>query len=212
MSSASGAEAGDDRGWHLRRLGYAPTPAPPVDPRVPWDEAARPSAPEPGPDVVFPAPPAGQHLVQVHDHFRAELDRVHDVLAQVREGRAGVGAARDAVQQVALRADSWVVGGICQRYCLGVTQHHTLEDGAVFPGLAAHQPDLAPVLGRLRAEHVVIHDLIEGVDAALVALAGQPGDLAAVDEAVRVLSAALLSHFSYEERELVGPLSRYGFG
>ena len=68
------------------------------------------------------------------------------------------------------------------------------------------------MLGRLRAEHVVIHDLIEGVDAALVALAGQPGDLAAVDEAVRVLSAALLSHFSYEERELVGPLSRYGFG
>ena len=37
------------------------------------------------------------------------------------------------------------------------------------------------------------------------------GDLTAVDAAVDALSSALLSHFAYEERELVGPLSRHGF-
>ncbi len=32
-----------------------------------------------------------------------------------------------------------------------------------------------------------------------------------MDAAVEALSSALLSHFAYEERELVGPLSRHGF-
>jgi hypothetical protein len=32
-----------------------------------------------------------------------------------------------------------------------------------------------------------------------------------VQAAVDALTEALLSHFGYEERELVGPLSRHGF-
>jgi hypothetical protein len=38
-----------------------------------------------------------------------------------------------------------------------------------------------------------------------------PDDLAAVDAAVETLAETLLSHFAYEERELLAPLARHGF-
>jgi hypothetical protein len=62
----------------------------------------------------------------------------------------------------------------------------------------------------LEQEHRTIHDVLEGVDQALVALVDGSGDLALVRGAVDLLSDALLSHLSYEERELVEPLARLG--
>jgi hypothetical protein len=38
-----------------------------------------------------------------------------------------------------------------------------------------------------------------------------PADLGPVTETIDVLTDTLLSHFAYEERELVGPLARHGF-
>jgi hypothetical protein len=46
---------------------------------------------------------------------------------------------------------------------------------------------------------------------ALVRLAADPVDHAPVTDAVDQLTETLLSHFAYEERELVAPLARYGF-
>ena len=154
---------------------------------------------------------AGQHLVDVHDHFRQELTQLRELLDQVRAGVAGAGAAREHLQTVALRANNWTFGSYCQAYCLGVTQHHSLEDAAMFPGLRVKESGLAGVLDRLAQEHLVIHDLLEAVDRALVTLATDPEAHEPVQAAVDLLTAALLSHFSYEERELIGPLSRFGF-
>jgi hemerythrin-like domain-containing protein len=120
-------------------------------------------------------------------------------------------SARGRYLPAALRANNWTFGSFCQAYCLGVTQHHSLEDAAVFPNLRAKEPALAAVLDRLGHEHVVIHDLLESVDRALVGLARDPEAHDPVQAAVDLLAAALLSHFAYEERELVGPLSRLGF-
>lgn len=49
------------------------------------------------------------------------------------------------------------------------------------------------------------------MDRALVEFISQPDDFAPLQEAVDVLTDVLLSHLSYEERELVEPLARYGF-
>ena len=68
-----------------------------------------------------------------------------------------------------------------------------------------------PVIDRLAQEHVVIHDVLEGVDRALVALIEDPGRLTELQRAVDVLTDTLLSHLSYEEQNLVEPLARYGF-
>jgi hypothetical protein len=76
--------------------------------------------------------------------------------------------------------------------------------------LRAADPALAPVLDRLAAEHHAIHEVLERVDRALVALVSAPGGLAELRAAVDLLSDALLSHLSYEERELVEPLARFG--
>jgi hemerythrin-like domain-containing protein len=68
------------------------------------------------------------------------------------------------------------------------------------------------VLARLGAEHEAIAEILERVDRALVALvASEPDAMDRVRAAVDLITDAMASHFSYEERELVEPLARLGF-
>jgi hemerythrin-like domain-containing protein len=117
---------------------------------------------------------------------------------------------------MSLRQNNWTLGAYCQSYCGFVNGHHSLEDASVFPHLRRAEPAAAPVLDRLSDEHVVIHGLLDEVDRALVALVRHEDDpdegaLDAVEESLRTLGERLLSHLSYEERELRGPLARHGF-
>ena len=190
-----------------------------------WDESTRPSGPAPDPDRIYTAHQraAGQHLVDVHDHLRAELRQLRDLVEQVTTGAAEVDGARSHINTMTIRQNNWTVGTYCESYCRVVTTHHTLEDISVFPHLRRADPDLAPVIDRLAEEHVAIHDVLERVDRALVAFvagAAGPGDAAgaagpdgakALTAAVDLLTDTLLSHLSYEERELLEPLSRLGF-
>ena len=89
--------------------------------------------------------------------------------------------------------------------------HHGLEDQAIFPYLKNADDRLAPVVDRLEAEHLVVHDLLVRLDTALVDLLREPDDLSGLADALDVLSDALLSHLAYEERELLEPLARLGF-
>lgn len=82
----------------------------------------------------------------------------------------------------------------------------------MFPGLRNRDDLLAPVLDRLEVEHRAIHDVLEGVDQALVAFVSVDDGMAELRAAVDLLSDALLSHLAYEERELVEPLARWGSG
>ena len=194
-------------------LGVAPTadPGARLSASLPWDEAARPSAPEVGgPAYTDRGRQVSRHLVDVHDALRAELEKVRDIVDQVVEGARDIGSARSAINQMSLRQNDWTLGGYCQAYCRIVTQHHSLEDEGIFPHLRRSEPALAPVVDRLVEEHHVIHEVLEGVDQALVALVASPGDHARLREAVDLMTDTLLSHFSYEERELLGPLARHG--
>ena len=111
-----------------------------------------------------------------------------------------------------IRQNHWTLGTFCESYCRVVTQHHTLEDRGVFPHIQRSEPALAPVIERLEEEHETIAELLERVDQALVGLVSSKDDgIAGVDRAVAILNDALLSHFSYEERELIEPLARLGF-
>jgi hypothetical protein len=178
----------------------------------PWDESDRPSAPPPDPARTYTAAElaSGQHLVDVHDHLRAELSQVRDVLAQVLSGETDPATARSHINATAMRQNNWTLGAFCQGYCRLVTTHHTLEDVAMLPRLKVAEPSLWPVVDRLEEEHRVIHDVLEELDAALVEYVRQPGDHGRLQDAVDVLTDTLLSHLAYEERELVEPLSRLG--
>ncbi|MFY1634746.1 LLM class flavin-dependent oxidoreductase [Solwaraspora sp. WMMB335] len=176
-----------------------------------WDESARPSAPPPDPSLIYrPAQrAAGQHLIDVHDHLRSELRTVRDLVGQVAAGTMSAGGARAHINTMAMRQNNWTLGAYCESYCRVVTTHHTIEDISMLPQLRRADPGLAPVIDRLSEEHHVIHDVLERVDRALVALVSEPDRIGEVQAAVDLLTDALLSHLSYEERELVEPLARF---
>ena len=178
-----------------------------------WDEGTRPSGPAPPAGAVYSrrGRVIGGHLIEVHDHLRAELARVRDLVRQVREGAADAASARSAINDMTMRQNDWALGAYCASYCRFVTGHHMLEDEAVFPHLRASEADLGPVLDRLADEHKIIHHVLNDVDQALVDHLRNPADFAGLQQAVDILTDTLLSHLAYEEAQLVEPLARHGF-
>ncbi|MFN8077582.1 MAG: LLM class flavin-dependent oxidoreductase [Kineosporiaceae bacterium] len=187
---------------------------------MPWDESTRPTAPPAPADAAYTSrqQAAGRHLVDIHDHLRSELTQVRDVVDQVLAGTADPALARDEINRTALRQNDWTLGAFCASYCRVVTTHHTIEDQHMFPALRRVVAGIDPVIDRLEAEHHVIHDVLTGLDDALVAFVtsqhrpeGDPQASAAaarLRSAVDLLTDTLLSHLSYEERELVEPIAR----
>jgi hemerythrin-like domain-containing protein len=178
-----------------------------------WDESQRPSRPPSAEPVAYSelGRAVGQHLVDVHDHLRGELAQLRDLIEALRRGAVDASQARAFVSQMTIRQNNWTVGAYCASYCRLLTQHHSMEDIAVFPHLRSSDPELGPVLDRLAEEHLVIHGVLETIDRAFVEFLASPGDFAAIDAAIDALDRTLLSHLSYEESQLVEPLARHGF-
>jgi hemerythrin-like domain-containing protein len=197
------------------RLGLTPTPddGTRLSAALLWDESTRPHRAPSGEGVAYSdaGRQTGQHLIDVHDMLRRELSELRTLVTQVRDGALDAGAARSALNEMAMRQNDWTLGAFCARYCNAVARHHGLEDDAVFPHLASSDASLAPVIDRLADEHLVIHAAIEGVDRALVHHINNRDDFEQLQRALDVLTDTLLSHLSYEEHELVEPLARLGF-
>ena len=196
---------------------FTPTPTP--DPRTRrssrqvWDESARPVAP-PAPAGYVYAPNAeaiGNHLTDVHGNLRRELVKILGLLEQVKTGAVPISQARSALSEMTMRQANWNLGAYCAAYCTRLTRHHGIEDESIFPHLRGADAGLAPVIDRLEQEHVIIHEVTEGVDQALVDLVRKKDDFTGLQAAMDILSDSLLSHLAYEEQQLSEPLARYGF-
>lgn len=201
--------------WQEEATGLAVHPTPDDGTRLSdqaaWDESTRPTFPVPAEArYTLQQQAAPQHLIDVHDALRAELDRLRDIVDQVARGQLEVGPARSAINRMTLRQNAWTLGAYCEQYCRVVTGHHTLEDRSVFPHLRS-VPGAAPVIDRLVEEHEIIAELLEHVDRALVRLVTADGGVSGLQEVLDLLTDALLSHLSYEERELLHPLAQRGF-
>ena len=180
-----------------------------------WDEADRPTGPARDPARAYTAQEQadGGQLIEVHNALRAELDQIFDLIDQVAAGTMNAATARSHLNEMTMRQNNWTLGTYCESYCRVVTMHHTLEDQSLFPQLRQRDPRLAPVIERLQAEHRVIHDVLDGVDRALVAFVStddRDAALSGLRAAADLLSDSLRSHLSYEERELVEPIARLG--
>lgn len=196
-------------------VGVRATPPPEVRlaARTVLDEGSRPQAPVvAGRTYTAGERGAAQHLVDIHDHLRGELDEVRSLVRQVLASAASPAAARSQINVMTVRQQNWSLGAYCQSYCRILTGHHSLEDVAMLPHLRSAQPELAPVVDRLETEHRVIHDVLEELDRALVRYVAEPDQGAALQEAVDLLTDTLLSHLSYEEHQLIEPLARHGYG
>jgi alkanesulfonate monooxygenase SsuD/methylene tetrahydromethanopterin reductase-like flavin-dependent oxidoreductase (luciferase family) len=200
----------------VRSDGFTVVPTPPPAVRRSavqlLDESERPTGPALDPTRTYTPYQlsSGQHLIEVHDHLRAELEQIRDLVEQVAAGSLGVGQARSHINTMTMRQNNWTLGTYCESYCRLVTTHHSIEDASLFPHLRRADPELVPVVDRLQQEHLIIHDVLEGVDKALVALVDGSGTIDGLRAAVDLLDDTLLSHLSYEERELVEPLARLG--
>jgi alkanesulfonate monooxygenase SsuD/methylene tetrahydromethanopterin reductase-like flavin-dependent oxidoreductase (luciferase family) len=168
--------------------------------------------------ITVEAPPRtgpgdGDHLVAVHDHLRAELAQVRDLVDQVERGHIDAGRARNVISTMTMRQNDWTLGTYCESYCRLVTMHHSIEDHSMYPRLRAAEPALGPAIDRMVEEHLEIHGLLDDVDRALVGLVSDPSvGLDGVRTALGRLSESLLAHLRYEEDQLVEPLNRLGFG
>jgi Luciferase-like monooxygenase/Hemerythrin HHE cation binding domain len=214
-SGTAPAVAAAPRGDGAQPFSVTPTPdSPRTSAETAWDEATRPAGPAPAPERRYTPDQqaAGQHLIDVHDGLRAELSRLRDMVGQVAAGHRNPAAVRSFINRMTIRQNSWTLGAFCASYCRIVAGHHTLEDRSIFPHLRNADTDLAPVIDRLEQEHEVIADLLERVDRAMLALVtDEDGGMAKAQAVMDLFTDALLSHLSYEERELVEPLARLGF-
>jgi hemerythrin superfamily protein len=197
---------------------FAVTPTPDDGTRLSsetaWDEAARPRGPvaDPSRTYTLTQQATGKHLIDVHDALRAELEQLRELIAQLSGGNLDPQSVRSYMNRMTIRQNNWTLGVYCASYCRIVAGHHSLEDTSVFPHLKGREPELDPVIDRLAAEHEVIANLLERIDAALIALVeSKPNAIKEVTAAVDLLTDAMRSHLSYEEEELVEPLARFGF-
>ena len=154
----------------------------------------------------------GLHLRQVHDHLRDNMKTLGKLIERANAGavsRAEIAAETD---DLAMVANYRRFGNLCGQHCQIVNTHHSIEDYAVFPALAEQGPAFKAIADRLRAEHVVVHDLLERLVEALNALASEPTPARFEDARTvyHALERVLLSHLGWEEDAMGDALGYFG--
>lgn len=178
-------------------------------PNALFREEDRPHLPKNAEGEITPAGRiSSQTLVQIHDHLRSELAEIVRLATDVAENRVDAAVARSQLNRMTLRQNYWTLGAFCAQYCRVVTIHHTIEDRHVFPALRREDEALSAVLARLGEEHEIIAEVIDRFDRSLVVLITDPSGAKEVERLAGEVRNGLLSHFAYEENELLGPLSR----
>jgi hypothetical protein len=152
----------------------------------------------------------GAHLRQVHDMYRAELGIVVELAELVRAGDADLDDLRGTIHGMAVRTNIEQFGAMCLRYCAMVTNHHTLEDRAIFPRIRAEGEDYARLVDQLEHEHEAIHLQLRRVDEAIIAVENDRARVGEALEEIDTLARILRSHFAYEETQLAEPLGLVG--
>jgi hemerythrin-like domain-containing protein len=133
-----------------------------------------------------------RELTAAHQRLRQALRLARDTL--------DAGDAEDSGVAQSARADLRLY---CHGFCAALGGHHGREDAALFPRLSGQYPALRPTLARLRQDHELIASLLTQFDQA-ISSGARPAELSLQLDG---LAAIMESHFRYEERQLLGPLS-----
>lgn len=155
----------------------------------------------------------GRHLADVHKMYLRDIEEVGRILTEVEKGERDAAALAEAVRGLEMARNYRIFGTLCGRECHVLTIHHTIEDRQLFPVLAARgSTGLRAVVARLQEEHLVVHELIERLEEAAIALMTSPGlqTFAEARETFRSLEVVVRSHFGYEETELEEALGFHG--
>jgi len=144
-------------------------------------------------------------LLWVHGMIRRDLATVRDLAGRVTNGLSPDEVAAE-LERLRTSGPLWKLKAGCLQYCRFVHSHHGAEDAMLFPALRRVDPQLAPIVDRLEADHRRVSDLLDTVEAAAAALDGdeEAEARARVAGALDELAAHLLEHLELEERS-VGP-------
>jgi iron-sulfur cluster repair protein YtfE (RIC family) len=147
--------------------------------------------------------PLLRELQRVHDMLRRDLSSCSS-LAEAASAGAPSAHLRDELERLASRSPLFQLKVNCLRYCQLVHSHHGGEDVALFPAVRRSAPHLSAIVDRLEADHRVVSDLLDEVEAAAHRLdeahAGKARSR--LVEALSGLSAHLLEHLNREEEAL----------
>jgi len=169
----------------------------------PLDETTRPQAPRI--DGVTPQQRwHGRRLAMIHEMHLGQLVEVRRVMERVAAGDDDAADLGDAIASIQMTHNYRQFGTLCGYECAVLTAHHTIEDESIFPALSGRSEGLQRVVDRLRAEHEVIHGLLEDLEAAGRKLQDEPGPaaFARVQAIFGQLERFVRSHFGYEQEEL----------
>ncbi|MBK8838288.1 MAG: hemerythrin domain-containing protein [Hyphomonadaceae bacterium] len=177
------------------------------------DDATRPPAPKlEGLTEAQRAP--GQHLRMVHDHLRDNMKTLGKLIARANAGGVTRVEIEAETDNLAMVSNYRRFGNLCGQHCQIVHTHHSIEDYAIFPALAQQGEAFKAIADRLRAEHVVVHELLERLVDALNALAAEP-TATRFENAKTIyhaLERVLMSHLGYEEDAIGDALGYFGIG
>lgn len=167
------------------------------------DDSTRPKAPKI--EGVTPRQRAhGKRLAIIHDLHLQQMAQVRQVMERIAAGEEGIEQLGPVLSSMQMTMNYRTFGNLCGRECQALTFHHTSEDQIIFPTLQQGSDGLGKVLKRLKAEHLVIHQLIEQMEARAIEAIDAPGPetFSRLREAFETLERIVKSHFGYEQEEL----------
>ncbi len=167
------------------------------------DDATRPTAPRIE-GITEAQRRHGKRLALIHDYHLAQMNEVRWVMEQVEAGEQSATTLLDAISSMQMAANYRIFGNLCGRECQMLTLHHTIEDESIFPVLGDGSDGLRKVVERLRQEHAIVHQLLEGLHAYALDAVREPGreTFAALKASFLALDRVVRSHFGYEQEEL----------
>jgi hemerythrin-like domain-containing protein len=154
----------------------------------------------------------GEHLREIHNHLRENMEVLGRLIDRAASGTVTAEEIEAETADLTMVANYKRFGNLCGQHCQFVEMHHSIEDYAVFPQLAKHGEAYRKIAERLKAEHVVVHTLLERLMDALVVLSETPSsdNFANAREVYEALARVLLSHLGYEEDAMGDALGYFG--
>ena len=176
------------------------------------EDGTRPGMPDLG-TVSTPQKQPGRHLAAIHRHYLMDLSRIAQALRRIEAGDAPPSDLEHIVLNAEMAQNFRAFGTLCGQECRVLTLHHDIEEQQIFPQLHARGSDaMRAVVDRLRAEHKVVHELLDRLAAVAHDLATAPteANFTKAGAIFDKLCAVVKSHFHYEETTLEEALGVYG--
>lgn len=144
----------------------------------------------------------------VHDMIRKDLVTVLEFASRVASTTLADEFAGD-LDVLQTSGPLFRLRANCLTMCQILDSHHNGEDMALFPAVRQAAPHLAATVDRLDEDHRRVAALIEDVQDRASDLGDSTARAALVDS-LHALSATLLDHLDFEERELQPVLESWG--